>query len=160
MVVAATHADERSGGTLILRLAGGPEARAPMFFHAKSGGNRRSTAACRPLVPETSGERVPRQGRERGQRGALSISSEKKSPSLRSAGNDALSRPCRATLPRPAGEGTASAGASFGVFSSTFDRTLLTSRTCIPIKKCFVFLCVLSASVVNGLSFQSSWMKP
>jgi hypothetical protein len=32
----------------------------------QSGGNKQSIAACRSLAPDPSGERVPRQGQERG----------------------------------------------------------------------------------------------
>jgi hypothetical protein len=78
----------------------------------QSGGNKQSIAACLSLAPDTSGERVPRQGWERGQRGGLSgFQSYRR---FRAAWNDALSWPCRATLPRQAWEGTASGSASPG----------------------------------------------
>jgi hypothetical protein len=38
---------------------------------------KRSTVVCLPLAPETSGERVPRQGRERGQRGVIRFRRQK-----------------------------------------------------------------------------------
>jgi hypothetical protein len=46
--------------------------RRQVFNGPMSGRYARPTRACLPLAPETSGERVPRQGRERGRRGALS----------------------------------------------------------------------------------------
>jgi hypothetical protein len=85
----------------------------------KSGGDRRSEAPP-PAFPSPPRLRGPWQGRERGQRGVVRFRRQRTESLRHQSRNDALSRPCRATLPRRAGEGKASAGASSGVFPPLF----------------------------------------
>jgi hypothetical protein len=86
----------------------------PITFQAKHD-------VCRPLGP-LGGEGAPA-GAGEGAAGRVAIAFSRKVTALRAAWNDALSWPCRATLPRQAGEGTASGSASFGKVFPPFSIT-------------------------------------
>jgi hypothetical protein len=77
---------------------------------------------------------------------------------LRAEGNDTLSRPCRGTLPRRAGEGKAGDGAApppkleEGTAMARRSRAR-NDRSSLPIRKDFVFLCVSVSLWLMVLSF-------